>query len=222
MRRWATFLIVGGMTAISMAAAILWVYSWFYFDAINLRVGRTTWQITSMRGGVMVILYQHPPEVSYSSWLEARNLRHDAIWDAGPVARMTTDRRFMGIGIGHRDQQRLSNTLQRRAQLQYQQLQTQAENARATGDAATAQRLTALAAQRLRSHALFVEAFEFPYWLVVLLAGLFPLWQLAVHVRHRRRVATGHCRICGYDLRATPDRCPECGTEIGRPPKSLE
>jgi hypothetical protein len=50
-----------------------------------------------------------------------------------------------------------------------------------------------------------------PYWLVMGLALPAPLWALRRQVRPRSRRRRGLCPKCGYDLRASPDRCPECG-----------
>lgn len=44
--------------------------------------------------------------------------------------------------------------------------------------------------------------------------GARPLVRLVRLERARYRVAAGICVRCGYDLRATPYRCPECGTPV--------
>jgi hypothetical protein len=51
-----------------------------------------------------------------------------------------------------------------------------------------------------------------PYWLIVALLGAGPALRIVASFARRRGRRGGHCRTCGYDLRATPDRCPECGT----------
>ncbi|HEY7118308.1 MAG TPA: hypothetical protein VH475_17095 [Tepidisphaeraceae bacterium] len=46
----------------------------------------------------------------------------------------------------------------------------------------------------------------------MLIAGFGAAWLLRQVSRRARPAPTGICRQCGYDLRATPERCPECGT----------
>ena len=49
-----------------------------------------------------------------------------------------------------------------------------------------------------------------PDWFLFALTSILPmLWLRDWH--RRRRFGPGQCQRCGYDLRATPQRCPECG-----------
>ena len=50
-----------------------------------------------------------------------------------------------------------------------------------------------------------------PHWLIAALPVLLPVVAAVRQQRQRKRCRLGLCPACGYDLRATPDRCPECG-----------
>jgi hypothetical protein len=56
-----------------------------------------------------------------------------------------------------------------------------------------------------------------PLWTVLICIWTYPAVRLIQWTCSRRRRIAGRCPGCGYDLRATPDRCPECGRAVERP-----
>jgi hypothetical protein len=58
--------------------------------------------------------------------------------------------------------------------------------------------------------ALFINL-KAPLWLIVMVTAILPLAWFQRLRRATVQSRIGFCRTCGYDIRATPDRCPECG-----------
>lgn len=54
---------------------------------------------------------------------------------------------------------------------------------------------------------------QVPLW-PLLMVSVFPLAVVLWRYRQRFELIDTACSECGYDLRATPLRCPECGTEV--------
>ena len=61
-----------------------------------------------------------------------------------------------------------------------------------------------------------MSGLTFPYWCVSVACALRPALWLIGAARRKHRARPNVCSACGYDLRATPGRCPECGAEPAR------
>lgn len=57
-----------------------------------------------------------------------------------------------------------------------------------------------------------------PLWMIAVPLAVLPAVWVAVRMRSK---PAGRCRNCGYDLRATPDRCPECGHVAETPARNV-
>ena len=56
--------------------------------------------------------------------------------------------------------------------------------------------------------------FTVPHAFAFAMTALLPAITVARRSVARRHLRTGRCRACGYDLRATPMQCPECGLPV--------
>ena len=63
-------------------------------------------------------------------------------------------------------------------------------------------------------HRSAISAWTLPLWAVAVILVLPPAARLFGVMRYHRRVRRGLCAGCGYDLRHTPQRCPECGRDV--------
>jgi hypothetical protein len=66
-----------------------------------------------------------------------------------------------------------------------------------------------------RERELTVHVMTLAFPLLVLVFSTLPLYLVATRLT-KLRVRAGFCVGCGYDLRGTPDRCPECGLIAGK------
>lgn len=58
----------------------------------------------------------------------------------------------------------------------------------------------------------FTRTITIDYWLLATVSAILPLvWIIRAWRRRRNRFGPGMCENCGYDLRASAGRCPECG-----------
>jgi len=67
------------------------------------------------------------------------------------------------------------------------------------------------------------EVIEFGQWAIIasgcvslIGAIIWVTWVIRTYRRELKRMREGLCMHCGYDLRQSKDRCPECGQPILR------
>ncbi|HEV8604796.1 MAG TPA: hypothetical protein VGQ99_05490 [Tepidisphaeraceae bacterium] len=56
-----------------------------------------------------------------------------------------------------------------------------------------------------------------PYWYLATPLAIASAWWAITLRRRRIRNIPGHCAECGYDLRASDGKCPECGVTTSTP-----
>jgi hypothetical protein len=196
--------LVNVLTALSLAAfmavAWLWAASPWGFDRTDehrLTVGGDAYFLASRGGGLRVMRQR-----ATTSGPGVETARPDRLgfWQIGPKGALTIatrfgpaepEHRFLGFGWGRAQYRKTTDWI----------------GVRPTGTGWSKPE------RQIMRYTLDYAVLAVPYWALLLATGLAPALWLRGRMRRRGRILGGRCARCGYDLRASPGRCPECGSE---------
>jgi hypothetical protein len=187
--------------AASLAVSALWVRSYFAADVLFLEERWQGPRVDERSKSVLVFYDQHYPQLSRSRDTFWKDTRYELHVSRGRIAAAT----FRDWGEpGH---------LARGPQLEYVRTGRRLghESAGST-DLPVMLSITGTtftgSANRQMTRTIQPG---YPLWPALLLALPMPLLWVNDARRRRRRLKQGRCSGCGYDLRASPHHCPECG-----------
>ena len=166
-----------------VASAILWIRSYWRWDTFSVSEF-TSWNFDS-HGGIFVFSYSN----RYPANIVSPGSNNPHVMHTGPTVPISSSLQFSHFSIALSPSRLVGKTFG------FSHMRKTIEWA---GDLVA---WTALVDEG--------DGFSVPAWFATFLVGLLLAIAFAGKVRSRRRLALGRCAKCGYDLRATPDRCPE-------------
>jgi hypothetical protein len=203
-RRVANVAAVGSL-ALSLTVMTLWTRSYWKRDAVEFIHADARWDVASEFGRLRV---SNNPQLLYDlkTLASVRQAMRESVQNRrappGAGAALAAARRAGREAI----------------QYEYAMQLAEQRSAEAAFDAAVAAEREAVA----RVVAIpgmppppVPQSYGVPHWVVALVAAVPAAhWGWWMRLRRRRAFAIrrGLCPECGYDVRATPERCPECGT----------
>ena len=183
------------------ATLALWIRGHHARDGVWYTTASTRYGVHNYRGHILLWRLSVAPTPTAMAWASPAKLRAGLVWDSTPdtwyeqfrnhpmgiTPAEVFDAPAGGAGAGILDRRVLgfrhvrNDAWYPRAQLQH--------------GYPTAQ-----------SSALYV-----PLWAIAMVAAAWPAMRVIGGLCKSRRRRGGLCAECGYDLRATPAQCPECG-----------
>lgn len=180
---------------LTLASIFLWVRSYFACDSWEYVTARTDGSIEEIHRSAMSLLGR----------MEIENLRHKFTCATPETKSQFEGMVLSAVGFFHDSSEpRPAVIIDGRLPTIWEQLSFDHSYEQYSSPIDPAEGVS-------RLHQKF--SISIPYWAPTI---LFLTPPLLVVYRIRRRAAIGCCRRCGYDLRASPERCPECGLSVHR------